>query len=120
MPVSAGRRDGGVAGLAEDCGVSMLHAEESFVRASERSDRVSERLAWIASACAAWSGPPFAIRLWNGETWGTSHAPRALTVVVGAPSVLVRMALGADLEAPGDYLVAGRLDVEGDLLAAFG
>jgi len=64
--------------------------------------------------------PPrdFAIRLWNGETWGKADNPR-FTLVLKHPGSLRRMLLGADQVTMGEAYIFDAFDVEGSVEAAF-
>jgi cyclopropane-fatty-acyl-phospholipid synthase len=61
---------------------------------------------------------PCAIRLWNGREARTGDGAPRFTVVVRTPATLVMLALRPTMLAVGEAFVDGRLEVEGDLLAA--
>lgn len=69
---------------------------------------------------AGYEGPPFVIRLWNGEQWSSSANQKPVfTLVFETP-----LALEALLAAPneltlGEAFIRRDLDVEGDLISAF-
>ena len=61
----------------------------------------------------------FAVRLWNGESWGNSRNPRFIFVLKHA-GALRRMLVGANELTLGEAFIYDDFDVEGDLEAAFG
>lgn len=61
---------------------------------------------------------PCAIRLWNGREARTGDGAPRFTVVVRTPATLAMLALRPTMLAVGEAFVDGRLEVEGDLLAA--
>ena len=60
----------------------------------------------------------FAVRFWNGETWGNGHKPR-FTFLLKHPGALRRMLFGANELTLGESFIYDDFDVEGDLEAAF-
>ncbi len=60
----------------------------------------------------------FAVRLWNGETWGDTNQPR-FTFALKRAGTLRRMLLGANQMTLGEGYLYDDFDVEGDLEAAF-
>jgi len=60
----------------------------------------------------------FAVRCWDGSTWGDSVHPR-FTFVLKHPGTLRRMLLGANEVTLGEGYVFDDFDVEGNLEAAF-
>lgn len=60
----------------------------------------------------------FAVRLWDGFTWGNTVAPR-FTMVLQHPGALRRMILGSSELSLGESYIYNDFDVEGDLEAAF-
>ncbi|MGC2160731.1 MAG: class I SAM-dependent methyltransferase [Silvibacterium sp.] len=66
-----------------------------------------------------YSGPPFAIRFWDDSVWAiSSHAP-VFTIVFHSERIWKRLLSGMNELSVGEAFVAGDLDVEGDLYAAF-
>ena len=67
---------------------------------------------------ADYGNQDFQVRIWDGTTWGSVENPR-FVLMLNSPEGLRRL-LGAPTEVSlGEAFVAGELDVEGDLEAAF-
>ncbi len=62
-------------------------------------------------------GPPFALRLWNGETLAPAGEGPAATVILKDPRALARLLRDPPDLALGEAYVAGELEIEGDLEA---
>ncbi len=60
----------------------------------------------------------FAVRLWNGETWGNACRAR-FTFVLKHPGALRRMLMGGNELTLGEAYIYDDFDIEGDLQAAF-
>jgi cyclopropane-fatty-acyl-phospholipid synthase len=60
----------------------------------------------------------FAVRFWDGSSWGNTQQPR-FTLVINHPRVLRKMFLSPTELSLGECYIFGELDVEGDLEAAF-
>lgn len=60
----------------------------------------------------------FAVRFWNGDTWGKAEDPR-FTFLLKHPGALRRMLFGANELTLGEAFIFDDFDVEGDLEAAF-
>ncbi len=67
-----------------------------------------------------YSGPPFAIRLWDGSQW-FSHgdAPPVCTIVLKERSALAALLVAPNEVTLGEAFIHESLDVEGDLFSAF-
>ena len=72
----------------------------------------------LESITADYPRRDFAVRLWNGDTWGNSASPR-FTLVLKHAGALRRMLLGANQVTLGEAYIYDDFDVEGDLQAAF-
>lgn len=69
---------------------------------------------------ASYSGPAFAIRTWDGWIWRSSDNQAAVfTVEFKTPSALGHIFLNPNEWSLGKAFIEGRLEVEGDLIAAF-
>jgi len=66
-----------------------------------------------------YSGPPFAIRFWNSSVWAISSYTPVFTIVFHSERIWKRLLSGMDELSVGEAFVAGDLDIEGDLYAAF-
>ena len=60
----------------------------------------------------------FQVRIWDGTTWGSVEKPR-FVLVLNSPEGLRRLLSSPTEVSLGEAFVAGELDVEGDLEAAF-
>ena len=62
----------------------------------------------------------FAVRLWDGTTWGSGQGqPARFTLVLRRPGALRRMFLPPTEVSLGDAYIQGDFDVEGDFESAF-
>ena len=59
------------------------------------------------------------LQLWDDRAWPADAKSARATIIVRDPAVLSDLVGTPDLEALGDAYVAGRLDIEGDLIAVF-
>lgn len=76
--------------------------------------------AFLDELFQGYAGAPFAVRLWDGWQWALpGGAPPAFTMVFKAPAGLAALAAAPSEIALGEAFVHERLDVEGDLFAAF-
>jgi cyclopropane-fatty-acyl-phospholipid synthase len=83
--------------------------------ARDHSVEISFQL--LESLTADYPRRNFAVRLWNGETWGNVKDPR-FTMVLKHPGALRRMLLGANQLTLGEAYIYDDFDVEGNLEAA--
>jgi hypothetical protein len=60
----------------------------------------------------------FALRFWDGTSWGNTEQPR-FTLVINHPRGLRKMFFSPSELGLGEGYIFGDLDVEGDLQAAF-
>ncbi len=72
----------------------------------------------LDAIAADYPGRDFAVRFWNGETWGDTRKPR-FTFLLKHPGALRRMLLGANELTLGEAFIYDDFDVEGNLEAAF-
>ncbi|HEV2383606.1 MAG TPA: cyclopropane-fatty-acyl-phospholipid synthase family protein [Terriglobia bacterium] len=80
-------------------------------------DRLGSQL---SSLFDGYRGPAFSVRLWDGWGWNSAADERIqCTLVVNTPHALLSLASGADEAALGEEFIHKRLDVKGDLFAAF-
>ena len=86
---------------------------------TSRDHAVELSLELLESITAGYPNRDFAVRLWNGETWGNCASPR-FTMVLKHRGALRRMLLGANQVTLGEAYIFDDFDVEGDLQAAFG
>jgi len=84
--------------------------------ASDRSAEISFEL--LDTLLSDYPRRDFAVRLWNGDTWGHTQNPRFTLVLKDAGS-LRRMLIGADQLTLGEAYIFDDFDVEGDVEAAF-
>lgn len=74
----------------------------------------------LAEVFHSYSGPAFALRLWDGFTWSSSPTrPPACTLVVTDPSALTALLAHPNEVALGEAFIHGDIDVEGDLFSVF-
>jgi len=74
----------------------------------------------LAEVFHSYSGPAFAIRLWDGFTWSSSPSrPPACTIVVTDPSALTALLAHPNEVTLGEAFIHGDIDVEGDLFSVF-
>lgn len=67
-----------------------------------------------------YSGPTFAIRLWNGWHWVSLAGERPVfTVVIETPSALRALVLDPNEVALGEAFIHREIDVEGDIFSVF-
>lgn len=79
-----------------------------------------QRLRILNAFFADYSGPPFAIRLWNNWQWSSSPAEKPVcTIVVQNPHTLGLLFSGANEIALGEAFIHDDLDVEGDIFSVF-
>ncbi|HUI83087.1 MAG TPA: cyclopropane-fatty-acyl-phospholipid synthase family protein [Candidatus Binatia bacterium] len=90
----------------------------SIVAGPVRDHSVEIALQVLDELLSGYPRRDFAVRLWNGEVWGSSDHPR-FTLVLRHPGALRRMLLGADQVKLGEAYVYDDFDVEGDIEAAF-
>jgi cyclopropane-fatty-acyl-phospholipid synthase len=90
----------------------------STLTTSVRDHSVELSLELLDSLAADYPRRDFAIRLWNGDTWGNCERPR-FTFVLKHPGALRRMLLGANELTLGEAYIYDDFDVEGDMEAAF-
>lgn len=83
---------------------------------SDQSVEISLHL--VDALTADYSYRNFAVRLWNGETWGNTENP-LFTMVLKHPGALRRMLVGANQVTLGEAYIFDDFDVEGDMEAAF-
>ena len=81
---------------------------------------ICERTRLIDELFTGYSGPPFAIRMWDGWYWRSSEARPVCTVVVRSPEALETLLLRPSEIALGEAFLANEIDVEGDIFAVFG
>jgi cyclopropane-fatty-acyl-phospholipid synthase len=67
---------------------------------------------------ADYANQDFQVRVWDGTTWGSQDNPR-FVLVLNSPEGLRRMLSSPTEVSLGEAFVAGEIDVEGDLEAAF-
>jgi hypothetical protein len=67
---------------------------------------------------ADYPGTAFQVRLWNGTTWSRTSDPK-FTVILNTPEALRRLFVHPSEVGIGEAYIAGFLDVEGDMQAAF-
>ncbi len=67
-----------------------------------------------------YSGPSFAIRLWDGWTWRSSAAVTpACTIVFSSPKALTLLMLDPSQVALGEAFIHRDIDLEGDIFSVF-
>jgi cyclopropane-fatty-acyl-phospholipid synthase len=67
-----------------------------------------------------YSGPTFAIRLWNGWQWKSLAGEKpAFTVVLETPGALAALAANPSEVTLGEAFIRREIDVEGDIFAVF-
>jgi len=67
---------------------------------------------------ADYPGTAFQVRLWNGTTWSRTSNPK-FTVILNTPEALRRLFVHPSEVGIGEAYIAGFVDVEGDMQAAF-
>lgn len=85
---------------------------------SVRDYAVEISLQLLDSLTADYPHRDFAIRLWNGDTWGNTDNPR-FTLVLKHAGTLRRLLLGASELTLGESYIYDDFDIEGNVEAAF-
>jgi len=83
-----------------------------------RDHAVEISLQLLDSLTADYPHHDFAIRLWNGDTWGNTHNPR-FTLVLKQAGTLRRLLIGASQLTLGESYIYDDFDIEGNVEAAF-
>lgn len=78
-----------------------------------------EQTRLINELFTGYSGPPFAIRMWDGWHWRSSEARPVCTVVVRSEQALKTLLLRPTEITLGEAFLANEIDVEGDIFAVF-
>lgn len=69
---------------------------------------------------SGYTGPNFAVRMWNGSSWRFSELdPPAYTIVFNNPESLRTLVVNPTELSLGEAFIHSDIDVEGDLLAVF-
>ena len=82
----------------------------------DRSLEITQQL--LEAITEDYPGRDFAIRFWDGSTWGNVEDPR-FTFVLKHPSAVRRMLSGANQLTMGEAYIYDDFDLEGDMEAAF-
>jgi cyclopropane-fatty-acyl-phospholipid synthase len=90
----------------------------STVAYSVRDHAVEISLDLLDAITADYPRRDFAVRLWNGDTWGNTRSPR-FTLVLKHAGALRRMLSGANELTLGEAYIYDDFEVEGNLEAAF-
>ena len=90
----------------------------STLARTTRDHAVERSVEVLESLTADYPRHDFAVRFWNGDTWGNSASPR-FTMVLKHPGSLRRMLLGANQLTLGEGYIYDDFDVVGNLEAAF-
>lgn len=90
----------------------------SSVSTPVRDHSVEISLHLLDILAADYAQRDFAIRLWNGQTWGNCDNPR-FTLVLNHPGTLRRMLLRANQVTLGEGYIFDDFDIEGNVEAAF-
>jgi len=81
---------------------------------------VTSTLAFLAELLADYYPRDFAVRLWDGTTWGAEPGyPANYTLVIRHPGSLRRMFLNSSERSLGEAFIRNDFDIEGELDAAF-
>ena len=90
----------------------------STVASSVRDHSAELSLQLLDTLTSDYPRSDFAVRLWNGELWGSRVNPR-FTLVLKNAGALRHMLLGANEVTLGEAYIFDDFDVEGDIEAAF-
>jgi len=90
----------------------------SSLATSTRDPAVEISLQLLDSLTADYPHHDFAIRLWNGDTWGNTSNPR-FTLVLKHAGTLRHLLLGASQLTLGESYIYDDFDIEGNVEAAF-
>jgi cyclopropane-fatty-acyl-phospholipid synthase len=84
---------------------------------SDRSCHSS--IQFLEALTASYGQKDFAVRFWDGTSWGDIHAPR-FTLVLKHPGALRNMFMSPNEVTLGEAFIFDDFDIEGDIEAAFG
>jgi len=80
----------------------------------------TQRRQLLAELFRNYSGPTFAIRLWNGWRWVSLDGERPVfTVVVETPSALAALVAKPNEVTLGEAFIRREIDIEGDIFSVF-